>query len=275
MGLGGQRFHARPSTHFQERRDLPLPEVRRPPVGLEGLLVRVALVEQERPGVVDLPVDREFEASRLGSAGSAFVRSSRATVDSCPSLTTYRATTINMNLLRAPRFLRHGRHGTPSHRPYSPEGGKGRSRNFAHGGSAKCPTGPGRSGGPCTMRAEQLLGEGTWCFVSCWWWRSWWPSTGAGSPSRCPTPSSSRSRRKRRPPPSPRRLRERRRDASDGAGSPRLVLVREPDQLGVERAHPQPAFGGRLVELAVPHRHVAADDDRTPAGLDDDHLHAA
>jgi hypothetical protein len=28
------------------------------------------------------------------------------------------------------------------------------------------------------------------------------------------------------------------------------VLVREPDQLGVERAHPQLAFGVRLVELA-------------------------
>src|SRR5215208_3607614 len=72
-----------------------------------------------------------------------------------------------------------------------------------------------------------------------------------------------------------RRLRERRRDASDGAGSPWLVLVREPDQLGVERKDPQPAFGGQLVELAEPNRHVAADDDRTPAGFDDDHLHAA
>src|SRR5215218_1985190 len=57
--------------------------------------------------------------------------------------------------------------------------------------------------------------------------------------------------------------------------SPRLVLVREPDQLGVERAHPQLAFGVRLVELAEPNRHVTADDDRTPASLDDDHLHAA
>src|SRR5574337_755661 len=38
--------------------------------------------------------------------------------------------------------------------------------------------------------------------------------------------------------------------------SPRLVLVREPDQLGVERAHPQLAFGVRLVELAEPNRHV-------------------
>ena len=34
------------------------------------------------------------------------------------------------------------------------------------------------------------------------------------------------------------RLRERRRDASDGAGSPWLALVREPDQLGVERKDP-------------------------------------
>jgi hypothetical protein len=57
-------------------------------------------------------------------------------------------------------------------------------------------------------------------------------------------------------------------------GTPRLLLVRKPDQLGVERAHPQLAFGLRLVELAVPNRHVAADDDRPPAGLDDDHLQA-
>jgi hypothetical protein len=46
----------------------------------------------------------------------------------------------------------------------------------------------------------------------------------------------------------PGKPRERRRDALDGAGSPRLVLVREPDQLGVERAHPQLAFGVRLIE---------------------------
>src|SRR5664280_1790384 len=45
-------------------------------------------------------------------------------------------------------------------------------------------------------------------------------------------------------------VRERRRDASDGAGSPWLVLVREPDQLGVERTYPQLAFGLRLVEFA-------------------------
>src|SRR6266536_5470421 len=61
----------------------------------------------------------------------------------------------------------------------------------------------------------------------------------------------------------------------DGAGSPWLVLVREPDQLGVERAHPQLAFGVRLIEFDEPNRHVAADDDRTLARLDDDHLHAA
>ena len=69
--------------------------------------------------------------------------------------------------------------------------------------------------------------------------------------------------------------RERQRDALDGMGSPWLVLVREPDQLGVERAHPLLAFGVRLVEFAEPNRHVAADDDRTPASLDDDHLRAA
>src|SRR5262249_47963624 len=47
------------------------------------------------------------------------------------------------------------------------------------------------------------------------------------------------------------------------------------DRPGVERAHPQLALGVRLVELAERNRHVAADDDRTPARLDDDHLHAA
>ena len=57
--------------------------------------------------------------------------------------------------------------------------------------------------------------------------------------------------------------------------SPRLVLVREPDQLGVERAHPQLAFGVRLVELAEPNRHVAPNDGWAPARLDDDHLHAS
>src|SRR5262249_51861050 len=40
--------------------------------------------------------------------------------------------------------------------------------------------------------------------------------------------------------------------------SPRLLHVREPDQLRVERAHPQLAFGVRLVEPADPNRHVAS-----------------
>src|SRR5918997_6970213 len=107
------------------------------------------------------------------------------------------------------------------------------------------------------------------------------PHSMARSRGRGPRrPSARRSRLGRRRPPSPRACRRgrswrRRSDASDGAGGPWLVLVREPDQLGVERKDPQPAFGGRLVELAVPNRHVAADDDRTAAGLDDDHLHAA
>jgi hypothetical protein len=56
---------------------------------------------------------------------------------------------------------------------------------------------------------------------------------------------------------------------------PRLVLVGEPDQLRVERAHQPLAFGARLVELAEEDRHVAADDDRTPARLDDDYLRAS
>jgi len=39
------------------------------------------------------------------------------------------------------------------------------------------------------------------------------------------------------------------------------LLVREPDQLRVERAHQQRALGVGLVELAEPNRHVAHDDD--------------
>src|SRR6266542_3859902 len=59
------------------------------------------------------------------------------------------------------------------------------------------------------------------------------------------------------------------------ARPPGLMLVREPHELGLERAHPQLALGARLVELAEANGHVTADDDRTPARLDDDHLHAA
>ena len=97
--LGGPRFHACPGALLQERHDLLLDdvlEVRRPSVGLEGVLARVPLVEQERPGILDLLVDQEFEASRLGTAGLSVLPRSRATVDSCPSVTTYRAMTINM-----------------------------------------------------------------------------------------------------------------------------------------------------------------------------------
>ena len=57
--------------------------------------------------------------------------------------------------------------------------------------------------------------------------------------------------------------------------SPRLVCVREPDQLGVEREHSQLAFGVRLIKFAEPNRHIAADDDRMSASFDDDHLHPA
>src|SRR5688572_26314988 len=98
---------------------------------------------------------------------------------------------------------------------------------------------------------------------------SWAPSSARRQASRRGRRRWSRSRTG-----ATRRLRERRRDASDGGGSPWLALVGEPDELGVERKDPLPPFGGRLVELAEPHRHVAADDDRAPASLDDDHLHA-
>jgi len=46
---------------------------------------------------------------------------------------------------------------------------------------------------------------------------------------------------------------------------PRLVLVRQPDQLGLQGAHPPLTF-------VVEHRHVAADDDSRTAGFNDDHL---
>jgi len=42
---------------------------------------------------------------------------------------------------------------------------------------------------------------------------------------------------------------------------PRLVLVREPDLLRVERADQPLAFGARLVQLGEEDRRVAADDD--------------
>src|SRR5689334_11236041 len=60
-----------------------------------------------------------------------------------------------------------------------------------------------------------------------------------------------------------------------GAWPPGLVLVREPDELGLERTHAQLALSAGLIELAEPDRHIATDDDRPPVRLDDDHLHAA
>src|SRR5437773_2809542 len=57
------------------------------------------------------------------------------------------------------------------------------------------------------------------------------------------------------------------RRALHDARPPGLVLVREPHELGLERAHPQLALSARLVELVEANGHVAADDDRTPARL--------
>ena len=57
--------------------------------------------------------------------------------------------------------------------------------------------------------------------------------------------------------------------------SPRLVLVREPDQLRVECALQHLAFSVRLVELAKRNRYVAGNDYRALATLDDGDLHAA
>ena len=45
------------------------------------------------------------------------------------------------------------------------------------------------------------------------------------------------------------------------------MLVRQPDQCGAELAHSQLAFAVRLVELAEPNRHVAANDDLQAAGV--------
>jgi hypothetical protein len=50
-------------------------------------------------------------------------------------------------------------------------------------------------------------------------------------------------------------------DVPIGLRSPWLVLVREPDLLGVERPDEPLAFGARLVELGEEHRHVTAHDD--------------
>src|SRR5215510_7681705 len=55
--------------------------------------------------------------------------------------------------------------------------------------------------------------------------------------------------------------------------SPRLIRVREPNQFGGDRKHTQLAFGVRLVKLAEPNRHIPANDERTPASLDNNHLH--
>src|SRR3954452_4807607 len=65
------------------------------------------------------------------------------------------------------------------------------------------------------------------------------------------------------------------RRALRGARPPGLMLVGEPDELGLESAHPQLALRARLIELAEADGHVAADDDRTPTRLDDDHLQTA
>src|SRR5207253_1597844 len=51
------------------------------------------------------------------------------------------------------------------------------------------------------------------------------------------------------------------------ARPPGLVLVREPDELGIERPHPQLALGAWLVELAAANGDVAANDERTSARL--------
>ena len=63
--------------------------------------------------------------------------------------------------------------------------------------------------------------------------------------------------------------------ALDGAKSPRLVRVREPDQLGVKRTHPHLTLCARLVQLGQRDRHVAANDDRMPLSPDHNDLHAA
>src|SRR5262249_59181807 len=63
--------------------------------------------------------------------------------------------------------------------------------------------------------------------------------------------------------------------AVGGGGWQGCVLAGGPTYPGAERADPRLAVGVRSAEVAEPTRHVAADDDRAPASLDDDHLHAA
>jgi predicted alpha/beta-hydrolase family hydrolase len=65
------------------------------------------------------------------------------------------------------------------------------------------------------------------------------------------------------------------RRALHGARPPGLMLVGEPDELGLESAHPQLTLRARLIELAEADGHITADDKRTPARLDDDHLQTA
>jgi hypothetical protein len=48
--------------------------------------------------------------------------------------------------------------------------------------------------------------------------------------------------------------------------------VREPDELGAQRTHPNLALGARLVELAKANSHITADDNRPASRLQDDHL---
>ena len=56
------------------------------------------------------------------------------------------------------------------------------------------------------------------------------------------------------------------------AGSPRLMHVREPDLLRIERTDQPLPFGARLVQLTEPHCSVATDDDWTSPGLDHNDL---
>src|SRR4051812_24213086 len=63
--------------------------------------------------------------------------------------------------------------------------------------------------------------------------------------------------------------------ASHGTRPPRLALVGEPDELGLESAHRQLALRAGLIELAEADGHVTADDDGRPARLNDDDLHTA